>query len=501
MFSIIKRVKSSSFSFSFQKKLGIMAIVGEAMKKTKVIATIGPATKDKEKIKELILNGMDVARINMSHANQEFLKYVVDTVNELNKELNTFVSTMLDTEGPSVRVGHLEGGHAYLTKGDKIRIYEQEVLGNNTRFSVCYNRLLENVKVNTTLKINDGLVELLVLEKGHDYLLCEVIEGGLIEEGKRVNVIGIHLGLPFLSERDKADILYASQLHVDFVALSFVSTHEDVLEVNDLLIDSEDAHMTILSKIENAYALEDLDEIIKVSDGIIVARGDLGVELPLEKIPGIQKQIISKCHHASKVSIVATEMMASMEEKTRPTRAEVSDIANAVLEGVDCMLLAGETTVGRYPTESLSMMTRIIESAEEDIDYYALLDQAMRTEKQDTTCSLAYSVVECANRLKVATIVTPTMSGYTSKKISRFRPTCPILAMSPDMETVKSLTIYYGVYPILIENTKSFDKMMELSKNKATQMFELAKGSRIIITGGYPFKEVKHTNFMKIEDL
>jgi pyruvate kinase len=478
-----------------------MAIVGETMKKTKVIATIGPATSDKEKIKELILNGMDVARINMSHANQEFLKYVVDTVQELNKELNTFVSTMLDTEGPSVRVEHLEGGFAYLTKGDKIRIYEESILGDHTKFSVRYTKLLENVKGNTTLKINDGLVELFVLEKGPNYLLCEVIEGGRIEEGNRVNIIGINLELPFLSERDRSDILYASKLNVDFVALSFVSTHEDVLEVNDLLIDAEDAHMAILPKIENAYALEDLDEIIKVSDGIIVARGDLGVELPLEKIPGIQKQIINKCHHASKVSIVATEMMTSMEEKTRPTRAEVSDVANAVLEGVDCMLLAGETTVGKYPTESLSMMARIIESAEEDIDYYELLNQAMRTEKQDTTCSLSYSVVECANRLKAAAIVAPTMSGYTAKKISRFRPTCPILAMSPDMETVKSLNIYYGVYPILIENTKSFDKMMELSKHQATKKFILAEGSRIIITGGYPFKEVKHTNFMKIEDL
>lgn len=478
-----------------------MCIVGDAMKKTKVIATIGPATKDKEKIKELILNGMDIARINMSHANQEFLKYVVDTINELNKELNTFVSTMLDTEGPSVRVGHLDGGHAYLTKGDKIRIYEEEILGNSTKFSVHYTKLLENVKVNTTLKINDGLVELLVLEKGNDYLLCEVIEGGIIEEGKRVNIIGINLELPFLSQRDKEDILFASKLNVDFVALSFVSTHEDVLEVNDLLINSNDSHMTILSKIENAYALEDLDDIIKVSDGIIVARGDLGVELPLEKIPGIQKQIINKCHHASKVSIVATEMMTSMEEKTRPTRAEVSDVANAVLEGVDCMLLAGETTVGRYPTEALSMMSKIIESAEEDMDYHELLDQAMRTERQDTTGSLAYSVVECANRLKVAVIVAPTMSGYTAKKISRFRPTCPILAMSPDLETVKSLNVYYGVYPVLIENTKSFDKMMELSKTKATQKFMISEGSRIIITGGYPFKEVKHTNFMKIEDL
>ncbi len=471
------------------------------MKKTKIIATIGPKTCDKQKLKELIQNGMDIARINMTHASSSFLKQIVDTINELNQELHTFVATMLDTEGPSVKIGHLDGGKATLTKGDKIRIYEQDVLGNSTKFTIGYTKLLETVKVNTTLKMSEGLVELLVVDKGHDCLLCEVVEGGTIFENHKVNIIGVHLALPFLSEKDKEDILYASKLHVDFVALSFVGTHEDVLEVNDLLINSNDAHMTILSKIENAYALEDLDEIIKVSDGIIVARGDLGVELPLERIPGIQKQIINKCHYLSKVSIVATEMMSSMEENIRPTRAEVSDVATAVLEGVDCMLLAGETTIGEYPIEAVSMMGKIIESAEEDSNYHEFLDKSMRTEKQDTTGSLAYSVVDCASRLKASVIVTPTMSGYTAKKISRFRPTCPILAMAPDMDTVKSLNVYYGVYPVFIENTKSFDKMMELARQKSIEKFTLEQGNRIIITGGYPFREVKHTNFMKIEDL
>lgn len=471
------------------------------MKKTRVIATIGPASDNKEIIKDMILNGMDVVRVNMSHSSHQFLKHVVDLINELNKELKTNVSVMVDTNGPSVQVGHMEGGHAYFNTGDKIRLYVGDIIGNSTRLSVSYPGFLVDVKVNTILKINDGLVQFLVIDKGNDYLLCEVITGGLVEEYKKVNVIGSKLNLPFLSEKDKEDILYASKLKVDFLALSFVSTHEDVLEVNDLLINTEDAHMTILSKIENAYAMEDLDEIIKVSDGAIVARGDLGVELPLERIPGIQKQIINKCHYLNKVSVVATEMLSSMEEAIRPTRAEVSDVANAVIDGVDAVMLTGETTVGRYPTEVLSMMSKILESAEEDINYYDFLDKAYRTEKVDTTGSIAYSVVDCANRLKATCIVAPTMSGYTARKLSRFRPTCPILAMSPDVETVQSLNIYYGVYPILIENTKSFDKMMEIAKQKATEIFNLEEGERIIITGGYPFKEVKHTNFMKIEDI
>ncbi len=471
------------------------------MKKTKIIATIGPASDNKDIVKNMILNGMDVARVNMSHSSHDFLKHVVDIIDELNKELHMNVSVMIDTNGPSVQIGHIEGGHAYLNTGDKIRVYTEPVIGNSTRFSVSYPHFLEEVKVNTTLKINDGLVELLVIDKGHDYLLCEVVVGGLVEEYKKINTIGVKLNIPFLSEKDKEDILFASKLKVDFIALSFVSTHEDVLEVNDLLINTEDAHMTIISKIENAYAMDDLDEIIHVSDGVMVARGDLGVELPLERIPGIQKQIINKCHYLSKVSIVATEMMASMEESARPTRAEVSDVANAVLDGVDAVMLTGETTIGRYPTEVLSMMSKILESAEEDSNYFDFQSRAYRTEKQDTTGSIAFSVVDCANRLKATCIVAPTMSGYTARKLSRFRPTCPILAMSPDVETVQSLNIYYGVYPIVIDETKSFDKMMEIAKKKATEIFHLEEGERIIITGGYPFKEVKHTNFMKIEDL
>lgn len=471
------------------------------MKKTKVIATIGPVSDNKDIIKQMILNGMDVARVNMSHSSHTFLKHVVDIIDELNKELHTNVSVMIDTNGPSVQIGHIDGEHTYLNTGDKIRIYSSPIIGNSTRLSVSYPHFIEEVKVNTTLKINDGLVELLVIDKGHDYLLCEVVVGGLVEEYKKINTIGVKLNIPFLSEKDKEDILFASKLKVDFIALSFVSTHEDVLEVNDLLINTEDAHMTIISKIENAYAMDDLDDIVHVSDGVMVARGDLGVELPLERIPGIQKQIINKCHYLSKVSIVATEMMASMEEATRPTRAEVSDVANAVLDGVDAVMLTGETTIGRYPIEVLSMMSKILESAEEDSNYFDFQNRAYRTEKQDTTGSIAFSVVDCANRLKATCIVAPTMSGYTARKLSRFRPTCPILAMSPDVETVQSLNIYYGVYPIVIDETKSFDKMMELAKKKATEIFHLEEGERIIITGGYPFKEVKHTNFMKIEDL
>lgn len=471
------------------------------MKKTKIIATIGPASRDTEILRELIRSGMDVARLNMKYADYDFCKDIIQKINELNSELDTNVAIMMDLKGSDITVLNFTGGSAYLNKGDKIRIYMEELVGDSTKFSVSYPGLINDVKVNNIIKLNDGLIELVVLEKGLNYLMCEVLNGGFIENGKGLNVPEVKLSIPFLTEKDKADIRFANQHHIDFLALSFVSSGEQVLEINDLLIELGNDHIGLISKIENESAVEDMDEIIRVSEGVLLARGDLGVEMPMERIPGIQKAMISKCHVAGKISIIATEMLASMETSIRPTRAEVSDVANAVLDGTDAVMLSGETTIGKYPVSTLATMAKIIESAEEDINYFELLDRAMRTEKQDTTGSIAYSVVECANRLKCKAIVAPTMSGYTARKTSRFRPSCPILALSPNQETVKSLTLYFGVYPILISDIRSFDKIMEKGRELAKEYITTEPKDRIILTGGYPFHEVKHTNFMKIEEL
>lgn len=472
------------------------------MKKTKIIATIGPASEKKEVLRELILNGMNMVRINMAHASQQFLMDIVKKIDALNKELHRSVAVMVDIQGPEVSLGKLINGKATLNTGDKIRIYtNNKIIGDHTKFSVSYSKLVDEVKTNTILKTSDGLVELKVLDKGKDYLLCEVITGGTIYENRTVNVIGTKLNIPFLSEKDQSDIELASKLHVDYLALSFVQTSEDVLKVNDMLINLQDSHISLIAKVESKEAIEDLDEIIKVSDGIMVARGDLGVELPFERIPGIQKMVINKCHHMSKISIVATEMMSSMEHNERPTRAEVSDVATAVSEAVDAVMLSGETTIGKYPIETLSMMSKIVETAEEDTNYYHLLDNAMRTEKQDTTGSIAYSVVDCSNRLRCSAIVTPTMSGYTAKKISRFRPKYPIIALTPNKEVASSLEIYYGIYPVTINALKTFDDMMEKAREVSKDLFDLDSGDKIIVTGGYPFKEIKHTNFMKVEEI
>ena len=470
------------------------------MKKTKVIGTIGPASKDENILKELLLNGLDIIRINMTHADHKFSEDIINKIKKIDKELNKNTTIIIDLKGPDVTVGEFVGGSAYLNKGDKIRIYDDKILGDSTKFSVSYDGFVNDVKTNTTIKLNDGLIELCVLEKGVDYLLCEVLIGGFIEDNKGVNVIDNKLNIPFLSNKDIDDIKFADKIGADFICASFVSTHEDVLEINDLLINLNNDHLGIITKIENESAIEDLHEIIKCSDGIMVARGDLGVEIPLERVPGIQKKIINKCHIEGKISIVATEMLSSMENTLRPTRAEVTDVANAVLEGADAVMLSSETTVGKYPVETLETMTKIIEQSETEVDYYDFLDRTFRTDKQDITGSIAYNVIDSARKLKTKLIVAPTMSGYTAKKISRFRPTCPVIALTPDKKVAKNLNMYYGIIPLLIGDVKTFDKMMQIAKEE-TIKFGLKENDKFIITGGYPFNEVKHTNFMKIEEI
>ena len=471
------------------------------MKKTKIIATIGPASSTKETLRDMINNGMNIARINMTHADHTFCDKVIKTIRELNKDLNKNVAIMLDTKGPDITTGKFENGMAFLKQGDKIRIYRDELLGDCTKFSTSYPNIVDELDIDSIVKINDGLLELKVVGLSEDSLICEVVTGGCIYDNKGINIIGQRLKVPFLTEKDKNDIDYACKQKVDLLALSFISSSEEILEVNDILINNKNDNIRIIAKIENERALDDIEEIIKVSDAIMVARGDLGVELPLEKLPGIQKNIINKCHEYGKVSIIATEMMSSMETSIRPTRAEVSDVANAVIDGVDAVMLSGETTVGKCPVSALSMMYKIIESAEEDINYYSMTDKAMSTEKQDITSSIAYSVVDSSHRLKIKTIVTPTMSGYTAKKISRFRPICPIIALSPDKNVVMELSMYYGIYAYLIEEVSSFDKMMDLCKKIAKEKCDVYSSDKIIITGGYPFKNSNHTNFMKIEEL
>jgi len=470
------------------------------MNKTKTIVTVGANTASKEMLKSLIINGADVVRLNMGHATFDFCSSIINTINEINNELNTYTAIMIDTKGPLVRVGKLVNSTVFLKQNDKIRIYMNPVLGDSTKFSIDYN-LIKEISINDIIKINDNNVELEVLEKGYDYLLCNVSKEGYINEFDSINIPNVKLNKEFLSDYDKKIIKFASENKVDFISLSYVSSYDDVLEVNDLLINLKDEHIQIISKIENESAVSDIDRIIKASDGIMIVRGDLGCEIPIERIPGIQKKIISKCHTTGTISIVATELLSTMVNSDRPTKAEVSDIANAVLDGTDAVMLCGETTIGKYPVETLKMMEKIIRAAEKDINYDYMINQAIKTEDIDITGSLAYSVSSCAEKLNCKAIFAPTMSGYTAKKMSRFRPFCPIIAISPSIKTVKSLALNFGVYPILINDLNTFDEIIEKSKKIAIEFLLLQKNDKIIITGGYPFKTIKHTNFMKIEEI
>lgn len=471
------------------------------MNKTKIIATIGPASESVEVLRNLIIAGMDVARFNLRYASYDFCLETAEKIRKLNAELHTNVAIMLDLHGPKVQVGRLQAKNIFLKKEDRIRIYMDDLLGDETKFSVSYPKFIDDVKYNTEILLRDGKIRLKVVDKDLNYILCEVLEGGEIREKDSIHVPNTKIHLPFISTKDRDDILFAHKMGADFLALSFVQSAEDVLEVNDLLIELGNDHLGIIAKIENESAFEEIDEIIKVSDGVLVARGDLGVEVPMERVPSMQKSIIHKCHLMGKVSIVATEFLSSMEEDIRPSRAEVSDVANAVLDSVDAVMLAGETTIGKYPVETLTMMDKIIAASEEDINYYELLDTSMRSEKQDITGSLVYSVTECANRLKCKAILALTMSGYTARKMSRFRPSCPIIAISPDSQTVRSLALHFAVRATCVEEIHSLDKIIEVSKEMAGKLISIQHGDKIIITGGYPFKEVKHTNFMKIEEL
>lgn len=471
------------------------------MNKTKTIATIGPASQDEEILEQLISNGVDLVRFNMNYADHDFCLEIIKKIKNIDTKLKRHTSIIVDLGGPSIRVGKLIGNQAYLIKGSKIRIYIEDLVGDNTKFSINYPNLINEVKFNMTIKMSDGAVELKVIDKQYNYLLCEVIKEGTICSNQKLNIPDIKLNLPFLNEKDKNDIIFADKIKADYLALSFVSSAEDVLQVNDLLIELNNDNIGILAKVENEDAYLEIDEIIKVSEGILIARGDLGISVALERVPEIQKAIISKCHKAGKLSIVATELLSSMEKENRPTRAEVSDVANAVLDGADAVVLCGETTIGKHPVETLIMMEKIMRSAEEDINYLDLLDKATRSEKQDITGVLSHSIVDCANRLKCKAIVVPTMSGLTAKRISRFRPSCPIIAISPNLETIGQLSLYFGIKAVLIDDLNTFDRIIKEAIKIASEEVNLNKGDKIIITGGYPFKKVKHTNFLKVEEI
>lgn len=485
---------------TFICKYVIIKTWGErSMKKTKIICSIGPASCNVEVMTKMVEAGMNVARINFSHATEEEKVNVVKTVKEVRKNTGKYIGILYDTKGPEFRNGMLENDEITLVPGKTIRMVKENVLGNDERFSVNHPSAIDSLNVGNTVLLENGLMKIEVISKEEDGVTCKIVNGGVLGNKKSLSVPGVRLDIPFISEVDYNDIVYACEHDGNYLALSFVSCKEDVLEVREILKEKNREDLKIISKIESTTGVENLKSIIEVSDGIMVARGDLGVEVPMEELPIIQNEIILNCRANGKIAVVATEMLESMKKNARPTRAEVSDIAYAVLSGTDAVMLSGETTTGKYPVEAVSYMASICEANEKYFDYEEKIEAHY---PKDIPSTVAASIDEATNALDVKVVVAATLSGYTARKISNLRPNSIILAACPNEDIANSLSLNFGVYPTIIPIEKTTDKLLSDCVNKAKEMFSLNKGDIVILSGGIPIEDkVTPTNFMKIEEI
>ena len=466
------------------------------MKKTKIICSIGPATNNKEVFKKLAIAGMNVARVNFSHATIEERETVRDLVKWINEEENFNIGLLYDTKGPEFRNGEVKEEGINLIPEKTIRIVKENVIGNDERFSVNHPEALDSLNIGSSIQLENGLMKIEVISKEEDGVTCKVINGGILKSKKSLFAPGVKLDIPFISDIDREDIKYACKNNGDFLALSFVSTKEDVLEARKI-INENNSNMKIIAKIESKTGIDNLDDILSVSDGVMVARGDLGEEISMSLLPVYQKMIIEKAREHGKFCIVATEMLESMKKNSRPTRAEVTDVANAVLDGTDAVMLSGETTVGNYPVETVSFMSSIARDTEAySKSHFSYLGKIGRTE------CIAKSAVDLTKYVEVKAIVAEAISGYSTRMISNFRPNCPILATCTTKEVARSLALNYGVYTTIVPLMDDTDQLVSLVKEKAIDYFNLNNGDKIVITGGLPaINNVRLTNFLKIEEI
>lgn len=462
------------------------------MKKTKIICSIGPSSYDPDVMKEMVLNGMDVARINFSHATIEEREKVVSSVKEVRKATGRNVAILYDTKGPEFRCGMMENGSINLVEGKTIRVVKEDCLGNDKRFSVNHETAVDSLNVGDVVLLENGLMKIEVVSKEIDGVTCNIIVGGVLGNKKSLSAPWVKLDIPFISDIDKEDIIYAVEHEADFIALSFVSTKEDVLEVRDILKE-HNSNVLLISKIESMTGIENIKEILEVSDGVMVARGDLGVEAPMEELPFLQKLIINEARRQGKIAIVATEMLESMKKNMRPTRAEVSDIATAVLNGTDAVMLSGETTTGKYPKEAVKYMGDICENAEKYLEDNVNFDNVTK----DEIGAISSSVVETASLLESRLIIAATMSGATAKVISNLRSNNLILATCTSDKVARSLALNFGVYPKVTKVFDTTDEIVNDAINNAKKFTDLKSGDYVIITGGFP--KNSSTNFMRIE--
>ncbi len=446
------------------------------MKKTKLVATIGPASSEKGMLQSLVENGLNVMRLNMSHGPYDEQQEKIDTVREINAEIGSNVAILLDTKGPEVRTGEFEDG-TFLEKGQTATIVTDEVVGNTERFTVSYKELYQDLKAGDIILLDDGYVSVEVKEINGTDIVVNVLNTGRMKSRRGVNVPGVTLNFEFMSAKDRADIEWACDQDLDFIAASFVRNAQDLKEIKAVLAEKGNDHIQIISKIESQDGVENIDEIIELSDGIMVARGDLGVEVPAEDVPVIQKMIIEKCNKLGKMVVTATQMLESMQDNPRPTRAEVSDVFNAVMDGTDAVMLSGESASGQYPLESVVMQGTIAAKAEGSFNYDNHTRQQYKNLAKTVTESVAYSTVATANTLEeVKLVIALTESGNTARVISRLKPTTPILALTSNEKTRRSLALSYGVYAEMIERS-------EKTSETIANAIEIAKAKGLVVTG------------------
>lgn len=465
------------------------------MKKTKIICSIGPASNKADVMEQMVLAGMNVARINFSHATMEERQMAQDSAREVRKRTGKNVAILWDTKGPEFRSGILEGDSINLVEGKTIRIVKDNVVGNEERITVNHPNVLDNLVVGDVVLLENAKMKVEVISKENDGVTCKIVNGGKLGNRKSLSVPGKKLDIPYISETDREDIIYACKNGGEFLAISFVSCPEDVLEVKEILKEQGREDLQIICKIESELGIKNLEEILKVSDGAMVARGDLGTEIPSEMLPIVQKKMIKTCRKMGKICIVATEMLETMMENTRPKRAETSDIANAVFDGTDAVMLSGETTVGKHPIETVRAMANICETAEKYAEFN------YEPVENNITTAIARSVVDSVDILNAKLICAATMSGHTAKVISNLKPNAPILALVPDDKTGRRLALNWGVYPANVGVMDSTDEIIKVAKEKAIEKSNLQKDDIIVITGSFPKHQTKHTNLMKIEQI
>ena len=469
------------------------------MRKTKIICTMGPSTEKGDTLKKLIEAGMNVARMNFSHGDFDEHGGRLKSLRKYSKELGLPVAALLDTKGPEIRLGDFEAGRVELKEGQEFTLTARDILGTEKEVSITYKQLPKDVKPGSSILLDDGLIGLEVKEVSGDDIVCTVMNGGPVSNHKGVNVPGTDLSMDYLSEKDKADLIWGAENDVDFIAASFVREAADVIAIRDLLKAHGGEKIQIIAKIENEQGVRNIDGILEAADGIMVARGDMGVEIPCEEVPVVQKNLIKKANQAGKIVVTATQMLDSMIKNPRPTRAEATDVANAIYDGTVAIMLSGETAAGAYPVEALKTMVKIAERTEKDINYRRRFFESDRKANPDVTDAICHATCTTALDLKAKAIISVTKSGRSAKMVSRYKPDCDIVACAMDEKVCRQLNLAWGVTPLLLDEQKVVFDLFDEAVAVAAKEKGLQKGDTVVITSGVPIGMSGTTNMLKVQ--